>query len=69
MHIYDYTGDEQAQEDAGNDGGYGYAALREIFTSQHIHPLSPGPCLAGSHVLHHLIIYTYSCGADGTAVL
>jgi peptidoglycan/LPS O-acetylase OafA/YrhL len=67
--IYDYTGDEQAQEDAGNDGGYGYAALREIFTSQHIHPLSPGPCLAGSHVLHHLIIYTGSCGADGTAVL
>lgn len=31
--------------------------------------LCPGPCLAGSHVLHHLIIYTGSCGADGTAVL
>lgn len=32
------------------------------------HPLSPGSRLAGRPCLHHLIIYTGSCGADGTAV-
>ena len=57
LHIHDYAGDDQAQEHAGNDGGNGYAALREIFTGKRPHPLAFRLRDAVRHPFHYLIIY------------